>query len=79
MDVINKLYFTVSNTVSQISNALPGNAVTKEFDIYEHIGSAGPGKWSEEVPLTDCDHIDKRIIWFTDVIPIYNRPFMENL
>lgn len=43
MDVINKLYFTVSNTVSQISNALPGNAVTKEFDIYEHIGSAGPG------------------------------------
>lgn len=44
MDVINKLYFTVSNTVSQISNALPGNAVTKEYDVYEHIGSAGPGK-----------------------------------
>lgn len=43
MDVINKLYYTVSNTVNQISNALPGNAVTKEYEVFEHIASAGPG------------------------------------
>lgn len=45
MDVINKLYHTVSNTVNQISNALPGNAVTKEYEVFEHIASAGPGNW----------------------------------
>lgn len=44
MDVINKLYFTVSNTVNQISNALPGNGVTKEYDLFDHIASAGPGE-----------------------------------
>lgn len=43
MDVINKLYNTVSHTVNQISYALPGNAVTKEYDVFEQIASAGPG------------------------------------
>lgn len=44
MDVINKLYSTVSSTVSQISNALPGNPLTKEYEIGEQIASTGPGK-----------------------------------
>lgn len=43
MDVINKLYSSVSNTVSQLSSVLPGNPITKEFDVGEHIASAGPG------------------------------------
>lgn len=43
MDVINKLYSTVSSTVSQISNALPGNPLTKEYEISEQIASTGPG------------------------------------
>ena len=43
MDVINKLYYTVSNTVTQISYALPGNAVTKEYEIFDQIASSGPG------------------------------------
>lgn len=43
MDVINKLYSSVSNTVSQLSSALPGNPITKEFDVGEHIASVGPG------------------------------------
>lgn len=43
MDVINKLYSSVSNTVSQLSSVLPGNPITKEFDIGDHIASAGPG------------------------------------
>lgn len=34
----------VSHTVNQINYALPGNAVTKEYDVFEHIASAGPGK-----------------------------------
>lgn len=47
MDVINKLYSsvssTVSNTVSQLSSLL-GNPVTKEYEVGEHIASAGPGE-----------------------------------
>lgn len=47
MEVINKLYSsvsnTVSNTVSQLSSLL-GNPITKEYEVGEHIGSAGPGE-----------------------------------
>lgn len=47
MDVFNKLVNTVSNTVSstvsQLSSVL-GNPITKEFEVGEHIGSAGPGE-----------------------------------
>ncbi|KAJ6637509.1 SCY1-like protein 2 [Pseudolycoriella hygida] len=46
MDVINKfnkLYYTVSNTVSQIASVLPGNAVTKDYEVCELIASGGPG------------------------------------
>ncbi|KAJ9582023.1 hypothetical protein L9F63_003606, partial [Diploptera punctata] len=43
MDVINKLYSTVSSTVSQLSGVLPGNPVTREFEATCHIASAGPG------------------------------------
>ncbi|KAK0098171.1 hypothetical protein PV326_010748 [Microctonus aethiopoides] len=54
MDVLNKLRNTVSNTISntvtntayglsQLSNVLPGNPVTREFEINAHIASAGPG------------------------------------
>lgn len=43
MEVINKLYSTVSSTVSQLSSVLPGNPVAKDFEIGEHIASAGPG------------------------------------
>jgi SCY1-like protein 2 len=44
MDVLNMLRSTVSSTVSQISGALPGNPVTREFEVISHIASAGPGK-----------------------------------
>ncbi|XP_055685119.1 SCY1-like protein 2 isoform X2 [Lutzomyia longipalpis] len=43
MDVFNKLYSSVSSTVSQIQGVLPGNPVTREFEVVEHIASAGPG------------------------------------
>uniref|UniRef100_A0A8D8FQB3 SCY1-like protein 2 n=2 Tax=Culex pipiens TaxID=7175 RepID=A0A8D8FQB3_CULPI len=43
MDVINKLYSTVSQTVSQISLVLPGNPVTREYDVLKHTASAGRG------------------------------------
>lgn len=49
MDVINKLYSTVSSTVSQLSSVLPGNPVSKDFEIGEHIASAGPGLY--EFPI----------------------------
>uniref|UniRef100_A0A8D8SYS2 SCY1-like protein 2 n=2 Tax=Cacopsylla melanoneura TaxID=428564 RepID=A0A8D8SYS2_9HEMI len=43
MDVFNKLKSTVTSTVNQISSVLPGNPVTREYDITGHIGSAGQG------------------------------------
>lgn len=43
MDVLNKFVSTVSSTVSQLSSVLPGNPVSKDFEIGEHIASAGPG------------------------------------
>ena len=51
MEVLNKLKDTLSSSVtntyftaaSQISNVLPGNAVTREYEVVEHIASAGPG------------------------------------
>lgn len=48
MEVINKLYSTVSSTVSQLSSVLPGNPVSKDFEIGEHIASAGPGASSSD-------------------------------
>lgn len=46
MEVFNKLYSqvtnSVSNTVSQLSGVLPGNPVTREFDATYHIASGGP-------------------------------------
>lgn len=43
MDVLNKFCSTVSSTVSQLSNALPGNPVTREYEATNHIASAGTG------------------------------------
>lgn len=52
MEVINKLYSsvssTVSNTVSQLTSLL-GNPITKEYEVGEHIGSAGPGESYAEI------------------------------
>lgn len=44
MEVFNKFYSSVSNTVSQLSGVLPGNPVTREFEATQYIASAGPGK-----------------------------------
>ena len=46
MEMLNKLKSTVSTTVSaataQLSGVLPGNPVTREFEVLKQIGSAGP-------------------------------------
>lgn len=39
MDVFNRLRSTVSN----LSTVLPGNPVTREYEVIKHVGSAGPG------------------------------------
>jgi hypothetical protein len=47
MDVINKLnsiYSSVSNSVSQLSNHLPGNPLAREYEIENQVCSAGLGK-----------------------------------
>ncbi|CAH0399667.1 unnamed protein product [Chilo suppressalis] len=43
MEVFNKFYSSVSNTVSQLSGVLPGNPVTREFEATQFVASAGPG------------------------------------
>ena len=51
MDVLNKfkstlqssVSSTVFTTVSSIKDVLPGNPVTREYEVHEHIASAGPG------------------------------------
>ena len=42
MDYLNKLKSTVSTTVSQLSGVLPGNPVTREYEVGKQIASAGP-------------------------------------
>lgn len=47
MDVLNtfnKLYSSVSTTVSQLSNHLPGNPLTREYEVENQICSAGIGE-----------------------------------
>ncbi|KAM7362217.1 SCY1-like protein 2 [Cochliomyia hominivorax] len=43
MDVINKFYSTVHTTVSQLSGVLPGNNVTREYEVLEQTCTAGVG------------------------------------
>ena len=51
MDVLNKfkstlqssVSSTVFTTVSSIKDVLPGNPVTREYEVHEHIATAGPG------------------------------------
>ena len=51
MDVLNKfkstlqssVSSTVFSTVSTIKDVLPGNPVTREYEVGDHIASAGPG------------------------------------
>lgn len=47
MDVLNtfnKVFSSVSTTVSQLSNHLPGNPLTREYEVENQICSAGIGK-----------------------------------
>lgn len=34
---------SVSTTVEKLSNVLPGNPLTREYDVGEQVCSAGPG------------------------------------
>ena len=40
--MLKKVKSTVSTTVSQLSGVLPGNPVTREYEVGKHIASAGP-------------------------------------
>lgn len=51
MDVFNKFYSTVSTTVSQLQGVLPGNPVTREYEVIAHVASAGPGKLQKNYQL----------------------------
>ncbi|XP_075145602.1 SCY1-like protein 2 [Haematobia irritans] len=44
MDVINKFYSTVHTTVSQLSGVLPGNNVTREYEVLDQVCTAGIGQ-----------------------------------
>ena len=44
MEMLKKLQSTVAQAVTQVSGVLPGNPVTREYEVKEHIASAGPGE-----------------------------------
>jgi hypothetical protein len=82
-NVFNKLRSTLINTVgsavgntaqvvSQVSHALPGNNVTKEYEVVKHIASAGPG----ESQFARCKIEPEAIYKFNLIFP---RPGLENL
>lgn len=43
MEYLNKFKSTVSSVAAQVSQALPGNPVFREYDVQGQIASAGPG------------------------------------
>uniref|UniRef100_A0A914R4L4 Uncharacterized protein n=1 Tax=Parascaris equorum TaxID=6256 RepID=A0A914R4L4_PAREQ len=43
MDYLNRLRSTVTSVAAQVSNALPGNPVARDYEIHSQIASAGPG------------------------------------
>ncbi|XP_020799857.1 SCY1-like protein 2 [Drosophila serrata] len=43
MDMINKFYSTAVQTVSTLSGVLPGNNVTREYEVLEQVCTAGVG------------------------------------
>ncbi|XP_001358671.2 SCY1-like protein 2 [Drosophila pseudoobscura] len=43
MDMINKFYSTAVHTVSTLSGVLPGNNVTREYEVLEQVCTAGVG------------------------------------
>ena len=44
--VSNSVSSTVFSTISTVKDVLPGNPVTRDFEVGEHIASGGPGKTS---------------------------------
>ena len=62
MDVLNKfkstlqssVSSTVFTTVSSIKDVLPGNPVTREYEVHEHIATAGPGSFFWHFVLGNC-------------------------
>lgn len=80
MDVFNKFYSSVSNTVSQLSGVLPGNPVTREFEATQFIASAGPG--NSAIHTNKLKFIKYGLIgWLNNTIPFVSicRFTMENL
>lgn len=43
MDYFYKIRSTVTSVAAQVSNALPGNPVFREYEILAQTASAGPG------------------------------------
>lgn len=39
----NSVSSTVFSTYSAVKDVLPGNPVTREFEVGDHVASAGPG------------------------------------
>jgi len=46
MDMINKFYSSAVQTVSTLSGVLPGNNVTREYEVLEQVCTAGVGEFT---------------------------------
>lgn len=52
MDFINKLHNSISTSVSQLSNVLPGNPLSREYEIENQVCSAGIGNFLKKRKLS---------------------------
>ena len=72
MDVLNKfkstlqssVSSTVFTTVSSIKDVLPGNPVTREYEIQDHIASAGPGNMLGQLLKYKCQFMFRVCVIF---------------
>lgn len=39
---LNRIRSTVTSVAAQVSSALPGNPVTRDYEVLSQVGSAGP-------------------------------------
>ena len=63
---------TVFSTISTVKDVLPGNPVTRDFEVGEHIASGGPGKlWLQFYRIIQWHSIQICFNFFIKIVNIY--------
>lgn len=69
MEYLNRFKSTVHSVAAQVSQALPGNPIFREYECGEQIASAGPGHaWKI---YSGTKHTTKKVIFETNDTILY--------